>query len=1252
MEKIKTKTNFKRGTYYRINIISGRYYVCDKEEQIEEVQLKGEDEQILKHLGTVGAYVEKDDEDNILTPFPYVHTHTHSEYSLLDGLSKIPDLAKKAVGAMAITDHGNCFGILKWQQAMKKEGKKAILGFEAYAETIDEEKTGCHLIFLAMNEIGKKNLFKLTSNSFDNFYRKPHVSRKDLEKYNEGLICTSACLGGEVMVNLVKGDYNKAKQVASFYKSLFGDNYYLEIQRHNIKEETEANILLIKLAKELGIKLIAANDSHYIEASQTTTQEILLCISTKKKMSEPHFKFNGDGYHLLTPEEMVAKFWDIPEAITSSIEIAEKCNTEIETGKYHTPTYEVPEGFKNDAEYLSYLIDKGYEERYAGKNEYSDPERIERLKYEKSVILNMGYASYFLIVWDYINWAKSNGIMVGPGRGSAAGSLVSYCLKITDLDPIPYNLLFERFLNPERVSMPDIDVDFEYSRRQEVIDYCRRKYGDDKVCNIITFGTMAAKSSIKDVARVYEEQALGNELVKFIPSEPNMTIQKAWDNDTEFRSTVNGLTTAKELIETAKVLEGNSRQTSVHACGIVIAPNSISDYIPTAKVMDEDEEVKKTVTQVTMTEVEEMGLLKMDFLGLRTMGVIGQSVKMINDLYNANIENYRDIPLNDPYVYEEIGKGSSFAVFQIESDGMRSFMTQLFGDVKEKIKTIEKKYKFKGFKEITGDGKDIDGYKKEMSEFGDELFERIIAGVALYRPGPMDYIPNYIEGMLNPQGIVYDTPELKEILKSTYGVIVYQEQVMQIVQKLAGFTMGRADIVRKAMGKKKMDIMMREKKNFINGNDELKIDGCIKRKIKEEIAEKIYDQMIDFAKYAFNKSHAAVYAMLTVVCAWLKHYYKEIYMVAVLNAYIDNADKIKIYLSACKKIDVTVLGPDVCKSQAEFTIEKNEKGLVIRTGLKAIKRLDKNVGGIIAERENGDFKSVYDFTERIQIKSSINKAQLEALIYSGAFDSFGYTRSSLINVVESFIKDSTIAKKDSISGQLSLFNVYEEFEKEADIPFVEEINKQDKLEKEKEYTGMYITEHPLDDFEEILKENKVIESYELNSKEDDNTINLEKMNGSKTTIAGVVKEVKKLYTKKDHKPMLIFTVEDRVGDIDCVLFPRKFENVAYKINEGSLLMIFGSISVREDKAQINVDEVCDLVQIKSVSSIQKLYVNISSRRQFEELQRKIYTYNQGTVQVIFQFQKKLYKIKDVESISAGNYMDILDTVGAKNVKVV
>ena len=1241
------KTNVK-GAVYPIEIRGDKVFLLSRNTGREldiTKKLSNEDYVNLKHVGK-GFGIATDNEH--ISICYYVNYHTHSEYSLLDGMSKVEDIAKKSSGISAITDHGNMFGMLKWQEAMKKEGKKAIFGFEAYAEAVlSGEKHGNHLILLAKNEVGKKNLFELTSRSFHNFYRKPHVSLDDLQKYHEGIICTSACIASE-LASIIASDYEGARKVLRWYKDIFGDDYYVEIQRHHIPEEEAAEPLLLKLAKEEGVKVVCANDSHYLNEADAKSHEVLLCVSSKKTLKDPdHFSFNGDGYWFKTDAEMVKDFWDLPETIANTLEIAEKCNLEIETGVYHLPVFPLPEGETSDEAYFDRLVDEGFAKRFSKP----DKTYLDRLSYEKGVIKKMGFCSYFLIVQDFINHAKSKGISVGPGRGSAAGSLVAYCLGITELDPIKHGLLFERFLNPDRVSMPDIDTDFEDSRRQEVIDYCKEKYGQENVCNIVTFGRMQAKQAIKDCARVMDfGYEFGDRLSRLVDDKAK-NLTEAIENNPELKALASNGGAEESVIKQALKVEGNARNTSIHACGVVISDAPLSTYLPTTLAADKSSKDDKKIltTQVTMTEVEDMGLLKMDFLGLKNMTAISESIEIINKIREKEgyqkISYYRELPLNDPYVYEEISKGKTFAVFQIESEGMRAFMSKLYSDVKSKIALIEGKYGLKGFGEFIEGTGDRESYMKEMESLGNELFERLIAGISLYRPGPMDYIPEFLKNMNNPKAVVYDHPALEPILESTYGVIVYQEQVMQIVRVLAGFSMGQADTIRKAMGKKKQDILDEYKPYFIRGSmgatdshtgKPLDIKGCISNKIPDLVAVNIWDKMADFAKYAFNKSHAAAYAVICATTAWLKHYYPVPYMTAVINTYISNNDKFKGYISVAKNMGLNILPPDINLSEAKFTTD----GTDIRFGLQGLSGLSKNVEAIIKEREeNGSYAGLYDFIYRAS-KLKVNKAATESLILSGAFDSFPCSRKAKVLAVPTLTKDCKKRVKTEGENQLSFFDT---IIGESPIDDCPEYEKQEMLELEKQSSGMYITEHPLDSYMDVIKGQNAIEIGLLADDEGN-------VQSNKGVIAGQITDFTVRYTKKDSRPMGSVVIEDRSGSIKGVLFPDDYDAYCHLLSKGRIVVVSGEIQNHPDFGlQIICKTITDIKDIKDAKTISKVFVKPESKEVLKNV-LSVMEKHKGDTPIFAQVGNEVRRFKDGVEPTSSLFMELQEVCGSEFVK--
>ncbi len=1063
----------------------------------------------------------------------FVHLHVHSEFSLLDGANRIKDLPIRAkelgMDAMAITDHGVMFGAIDFYKECKANGIKPIIGCEVYVAprkltdkdpSIDNKYN--HLILLAKDNNGYKNLTKLVSLGFtDGFYYKPRIDKEVLEKYHEGLVCSSACLAGEIPSYITRGDIEGAKEAALWYKNLFGEDYYLEVQNNGIKEQALVNQKLIQIAKELNIPLLATNDSHYLKKEDAYNHEVLLCIQTGKRMSDDdRMKFETDELYIKSPEEMMDYFKEIPEAIENTVKVAEKCNVEFEFGHTILPNYDVPEKYNTHFDFLKEITDKGIIKRY-GEN--PPKEIIDRENYELDVINKMGYVDYFLIVWDYVNFAKSNGIPVGPGRGSGAGSIVAYSIEITDIDPIKYGLIFERFLNPERISMPDFDIDFDFEKRQQVIDYVSEKYGPDHVSQIITFGTMAAKMVIRDVARVLDfPYSEANNLAKMIPNEVHMTISKALEMNKELSDLYNNNEQIKKLLDIAMALEGMPRQASTHACGIIIAREPVVEYVP---LYARD---GVTSTQYIMTTLEELGLLKMDFLGLRTLTVIRNAKELVKK--NQGIDVKFDDEMHDSNVYKLWQDGDSIGIFQFESQGMTNFMKELKPD----------------------------------------CLEDIIAGVSLYRPGPMDQIPRYIANKKDPANAVYTHPSLKPILEVTYGCMVYQEQVMQIVRDLAGYSLGRADLVRRAMGKKKLDVMAKERENFVHGkldeNGNVEIPGCVRNGIDEASSNKIFDEMSEFAKYAFNKSHAACYAVISYQTAYLKAYYPAEFMAAMLNSFLGNLNKVPIYINECKRLNLNILKPDINKSQTEFTA----KGKDIRFGLGSIKNVGLSaIESIVKEREeNGDFKDFTDFAERIY-GESVNKKCVESLIKSGAFDNLGKTRSTLMASFEQIIDTIADSKKKDYSNQITMFDIENTEEDIQKMKYtfneLKEYSEKELLSMEKEMLGIYISGHPLEKYRKQLELTTDVNTIQveeaLEMLENEGKCNLE--DGKAVKFAGIITKVKKKFTKSN-KIMAFVTVEDLYGSMEIIAFESCYNRFNSLLVEENIIMINGRISIKDD----------------------------------------------------------------------------------------
>ena len=1058
----------------------------------------------------------------------FTHLHVHTEYSLLDGSSKIEELVARAkelgMDSLAITDHGVMYGVVAFYKAAKAAGIKPILGSEVYVSPgsrFDREPGGgqeryYHLVLLAENDTGYHNLMKIVSKGFvDGFYYRPRVDYEILEQYHEGVIALSACLAGEVPRYLERGLYDQAREAALRYEKIFGKgNFFLELQDHGIPAQKMVNQGLLRLSRELGIDLVATNDIHYTYDSDVDAHDILLCIQTGKKVAdENRMRYEGGQYYCKSEEEMRRLFPYAQEAIDNTQKIADRCNVEIEFGVTKLPEYQVPEGYDSWS-YLNHLCEEGMKKRYP----QDDGALKKRLDYELDVIHTMGYVDYFLIVWDFIHFAKSHGISVGPGRGSAAGSIVAYCLEITDIDPIRYNLLFERFLNPERVSMPDIDVDFCFERRQEVIDYVVEKYGKDQVVQIVTFGTFAARGVVRDVGRVLDlPYAKCDSIAKMIPKDLGITLDKALKSSPDLRNAYETDEEVRYLIDMSKRLEGMPRHTSMHAAGVVISRTNVDEYVPLSRGAD-----GTITTQFTMTELEELGLLKMDFLGLRTLTVIQNAVDQAEKNHQVKLD-LNAIDYNDPNVMDMIGSGKDEGVFQLESGGMKSFMKEL------KPRTLED----------------------------------IIAGISLYRPGPMDFIPKYLKGKNDPSSITYDCPQMEPILEPTYGCIVYQEQVMQIVRDLAGYTMGRSDLVRRAMSKKKASVMEKERQNFVYGNPEEGVKGCIANGIDEKTANHIYDEMIDFAKYAFNKSHAACYAVVSYQTAYLKYYYPQEFMAALLTSVLDNTTKISEYILTCRQMGISILPPDINEGVSGFSVS----GENIRYGLSAIRSIGRNVvEAIVRERDrNGPFVTLDDFVSRMSGKE-INKKTVENFIKAGAMDSLPGNRRQKLLVMPEMMEQKSREKKTAMEGQLSLFEFAAEEDKrnfQISMPRVEEFPREEMLAMEKEVLGVYVSGHPLEEYEEGWRKN--ITAMTTDFIVDPDTDEAKVADGQMVTVGGMVSE-RTIKITKTGKNMAFVTLEDLVGSVEVLVFPKDFEANRDLLTEDAKLFIRGRVSLGDEPA--------------------------------------------------------------------------------------
>ena len=1102
----------------------------------------------------------------------FVHLHVHSDFSLLDGMCRIKDLPKRAkelgMKAIALTDHGVMYGAVNFYKECVKEGIKPIIGCEVYVaprSRMDKEAgiddNYAHLILLAKNKTGYQNLIKLVSLSFtDGYYYKPRIDLEILEKYHEGLICLSACLAGTINQAILKDDLEEAKKIALWHKNVFGEDYYLEIQNNGLPEQVMVNQKLIMLSRELDIPLVATNDAHYLKQEDCYNHEILLCIQTAKKMTdEDRMKFATDEFYIKSPEEMADYFSSVPEAIENTVKIADKCNFDFEFGVTKLPNYDVPEEFETHEDYFRYLISNGLEKRY-GKDYGEDVKT--RAEYELGIISRMGYIDYYLIVWDYINYAKSIGIPVGPGRGSGAGSIVAYAIGITDIDPLKYNLLFERFLNPDRISMPDFDVDFSDERRQEVIDYVARKYGRDHVSQIITFGTMSAKSVIRDVGRVLDVPYSDvDKIAKMIPFEVHMTLDKALEQNRELREQYENDEVTKRIIDIARGLEGMPRNASTHACGVVITKDPVDTYVP---LCTNDGNV---VAQYTMVLLEELGLLKMDFLGLRTLSVIANCLELVKK--NRGIDIVFDEKMDDPEVYRLWQEGKTFGIFQFESTGITNFMKELKPD----------------------------------------CFEDIVAGVSLYRPGPMDQIPRYIKGKLNPGHNEYTHKSLEPILNVTYGCMVYQEQVMQIVRDLAGYSLGRADLVRRAMGKKKLDVMAKEREIFINGqvNEDGTIDvpGCVRNGIDAQSADKIFDEMSEFAKYAFNKSHAAAYAVVSYRTAYLKAYYKEELMAATLNSFLGNLDKIPVYIQDCKDMGIEILNPNINESETKFTVVDNK----IRFGLGSVKNVGVAViDSIVAEREkNGPFESFTSFCERVK-DEAVNKKCIESLIKAGAFDDFGKTRATLLASFEGIVESINNENKNKIENQVSMFDLMEDIDDNIEAQkytFIEkeEMEQRELLSLEKEMLGVYISGHPLDKFKSAIEKHaniSTLDMIKIDEEVQEFGESKEYKDGQNIKFVGIISKVNKKFTRKN-TTMAFVNIEDFYGTAEFVVFDSVYTKSGHIIVEDNIVLVEGRLSMREDEpVKVVVSNIKEFTEdmpitnnVQKINQVKSLKINIT-----------------------------------------------------------
>lgn len=1115
---------------------------------------------------------------------PFTHLHVHTEYSLLDGSAKIKELVERVkelgMNSIAITDHGAMYGAIDFYKAAKETGIKPIIGCEVYvangSRLVKDNKNAyqyTHLVLLAENNEGYQNLIKLVSYGFiDGFYYKPRIDKELLKKYHKGIIASSACIAGAVARDILTVSYEKAKQTALEYQEIFGEgNYFLELQDHGLKEQKIVNEALRKIHTETGIPMICSNDSHYIYKEDNIPHDILLCIQTGKTVhDENRMRYEGGQYYVKSIDEMYDLFPKDKEALENTQRIADRCNVEFVFHDLKLPRFDVPEG-KTAKQYLRELCYAGFAEKYTNASE----DLKKRLDYELNTIETMGYVDYFLIVWDFIKFSKDNGIIVGPGRGSAAGSIVSYCLSITTIDPIAYDLIFERFLNPERVSMPDIDVDFCYERRQEVIDYVIQKYGEDHVAQIITFGTMAAKAAIKDVGRALAmPYADVDRVSKMIPTELGMTIDKALKMNTELKKAYDNEENTRYLIDMSKRLEGLPRHASTHAAGVVICRDAVMDYVP---LNSNDGAI---TTQYTMNTLEELGILKMDFLGLRTLTVIQNAVKEIERIHGISID-IDNINQKEPEVYQLIAQGKTEGVFQLESPGMKQFLREL-----------------------------------QPSNLED-----LIAGISLYRPGPMDFIPKYIKGKREKDNIQYTHISLEPILKATYGCIVYQEQVMQIVRDLAGYSLGRSDLVRRAMSKKKADVMAQERKNFIYGIGE-EVPGCIKNGIPEEIAAKIFDEMTDFAKYAFNKSHAACYAVVGYQTAWLKTHYPVEFMAALMTSVMDRTDKIAGYIDECKKMDISLLPPDINEGFSHFSVSEGK----IRFSLSAIKNVGKNtIKALVAEREkNGAYTSLTDFCSRME-SGELNKRSLESLIKAGALDSLGGLRAQYMAVYQNVLDGIAQSRKNNLEGQMSLFDMVEQeqvYQKE-ELPNIEEYSIKEKLSFEKEMLGIYVSGHPLAEYETILKRKTNCTSKDFIIEEQQNA---KIFDGQRVNVGGMIIRKAIKHTRANNT-MAFLTLEDLYGTIEIVIFSNLYQKVADKIEEDTVVVVKGRASISSDgEAKLIASDIeCFNTEQKKTTTL-GLILTEQSHISLQDIIKILLKYH-GSIPVYIYDKKKEKKFK-------------------------
>lgn len=1142
----------------------------------------------------------------------FTHLHVHTQYSLLDGAARIDELVTRTkelgMTSLAITDHGVLYGIIDFYKACMKQGIKPIIGFEAYVTQDMDKKEGnrSHLILLAKNNAGLKNLFVLCSDAFTRgFYVKPRIDYDFLEKHSEGIICLSACIAGDIPRMLLEDNYDGARELAQRLKGVFGDDFYIEIQNHGLTEQIAVMPKLMELARELDIKAVATNDIHYVEKQDAKYQDVLLCIQTNTYTDdENRMRMMADEFYLKSPEEMANLFKNAPELIENTKEVADKCNVEIDFSNRFMPEFHAPGGMDN-LEFLQRLCNDGLKERGMAQ----DPRAVERLEYEISVISQMGFVDYFLIVYDFIRFARENGIMIGPGRGSGVGSLVAYCLHITDIDPLKYNLLFERLLNPDRVSMPDIDVDMCIERRQEVIDYVAEKYGHDHVSQIVTFGTLKARAVVKDVGRVmHMSPDFNNKLSSLIPKELDITLERAIEESVELREFLKEDENARKIVEYAMHLEGLPRHPSTHAAGVVIAPRPLTEFIP-LHITKNTSGGYTISTQFAKETVEEMGLLKMDFLGLRTLTVIKYILELI-EKNGKKVPDLDNISYDDKNVYELIASGDTAAVFQLESPGMRRFMTQLQPD----------------------------------------CLEDIIAGISLYRPGPMKRIPDYLKGKFDRDSVEYPDERLREILEPTYGTMVYQEQVMQIVRDIAGYSMGRSDLVRRAMAKKKHDVMVKERHNFIYGIEEnggIKVPGAVRNGVKPAVAEKIFDEMMDFASYAFNKSHAAAYAVVAYKTAYLKYYYPHEFMTATINSFLGASDKVAEYTYLCKSIGIRILPPDINYSDVKFTTE----GDAIRVGLVAVKNAGTAVSEIVTEREkNGKYKSFFDFSKRIE---GVNKRMVESMIRAGAFSSLGLYRSQLLAIYDTVLDRAAAEREKRNGGQMLIFDLMAadtDASDEVSIPNIPEYDDEVLSSMEKNTLGIYLTSHPLNDYVDIINEMSITAAQIT---EDDESMDIK--DGDPVTLCGVIQSANKKRTKSGNT-MIIGSLEDLSGTVEIVAYPAIYSRFASLLAEETIVCIKGKVSLNEERGNaIIIDEIMPIEKL--VEKSMKLYLKFTDKtRVLEDSVMGALSKYPGGIAVYFYYEAEKKTRRTPESLFVRNseilITELEELLGKDSVKLV